>query len=96
MDKKLKEAAAVFHVPPKMVQNDRGEIVEVILSYADYKNFLQFLADYVDWELLPSYLQDAVDHLLAEEARIEQANETPTSLVKALAELGIELEEDTA
>jgi hypothetical protein len=96
MDKKLKEAAAVFHVPPKMVQNDRGEIVEVILSYADYKNFLQFLADYVDWELLPSYLQDAVDHLLAEEARIEQGDETPTSLAKVLAELEIELEEDTA
>jgi hypothetical protein len=96
MDKKLKEAATVFHVPPKMVQNDRGEIVEVILSYADYKSFLQFLADYVDWELLPSYLQDAVDHLLAEEARIEQGNETPTSLAKALAELGIELEEDPA
>jgi hypothetical protein len=77
-----------------MVQNDQGEIVEVILSYADYKTFLRFLADYVDWELLPQYLQDAVDHLLAEEARAEQGDEVPTPLSEVLAELGIELEED--
>ncbi len=94
MDRKVKEAAAVFHMPPKMVQNDRGEIVEVILSYADYKAFLHFLAEYVDWESLPSYLQDAVDHLLAEEAKIEQGDEPPTPLLEALAELGIELKED--
>jgi hypothetical protein len=94
MDKKLKEATAVFHIPPKMVQNDQGEIVEVILSYADYKAFLRFLADYVDWELLPHYLQDAVDHLLADEARLEQGDEAATSLAETLAKLGIELEED--
>jgi hypothetical protein len=94
MGKKVKEAAGVFRIPPKMVQNDQGEIVEVILSYADYKTFLRFLADYVDWELLPQYLQDAVDHLLAEEARAEQGDEVPTPLSEVLAELGIELEED--
>jgi hypothetical protein len=47
MDKKLKEAVAGFHIPPKMVYNDRGEAVEVILSYDDYKTFLRFLVDYV-------------------------------------------------
>jgi hypothetical protein len=33
--------------------------------------FLRFLSDYVDWEILPGFLQDAVDHMLAEEARAE-------------------------
>ena len=86
MAKKLKEAVAAFHIPPKMVHNDQGETVEVILSYDDYKTFLRFLADYVDWELLPSYLQDAVDHLLAEEARAEPGESIP--LRKALRETG--------
>jgi hypothetical protein len=79
MAKKLKEAVAAFHIPPKMVHNDQGEIVEVILSYDDYKTFLRFLANYVDWELLPSYLQDAVHHLLAEEARAESGESIPLS-----------------
>ena len=94
MDEKLKETVATFHIPPKMVYNDRGEAVEVILSYDDYKTFLRFLADYVDWELLPHFLQDAVDHLLAEEARERQGGETPTPLSDVLAELGIESEEE--
>jgi hypothetical protein len=96
MGKKIKEAAVAFNIPPKMVQNDRGEIVEVILSYADYQTFLHFLADNVDWELLPKYLQDAVDHLLAEEARAEQGDDHPRSLAEVLVELGIEVEEDAA
>ena len=61
--------AAAFRVPPKIVHNDRGDKVEVILNYDDYMAFLRFLADYVDWEILPGFLQDAVDHMLAEEAR---------------------------
>lgn len=96
MENKLKETAVAYAVPPKIVQNERGEIVEVILSYADYKLFLHFLADHVDWELLPSYLQDAVDHLLAEEARLEQGDSPPTPLAEVLAELGIKLDENTA
>lgn len=96
MGKKIKEAAVAFNIPPKMVQNDRGEIVEVILSYADYQTFLRFLVDNVDWELLPKYLQDAADHLLAEEARAEQGDDPCTPLAEVLAQLGIELEEDAA
>ena len=46
------------------------------------------------YELLPHYLQDAVDHLLADEARLEQGDEAATSLAETLAKLGIELEED--
>jgi hypothetical protein len=86
MDKRLKETIAAFRIPPKMVHNDRGETVEVILSYDEYKAFLRFLADYVDWESLPGYLQDAIDHLLAEEARAEPGESI--SLRKALRETG--------
>jgi hypothetical protein len=86
MDKRLKETIAAFRVPPKMVHNDRGETVEVILSYDEYKAFLRFLADYVDWASLPGYLQDAIDHLLAEEARAEPGKSIP--LRKALRETG--------
>ena len=84
--KALKDAAVAFRVPPKIVHNDRGEKVEVILSYDDYTTFLRFLADYVDWELLPGFLQDAVDHMLAEEARAEPAESIP--LRDALRETG--------
>ncbi|MFN8453520.1 MAG: hypothetical protein U0401_02435 [Anaerolineae bacterium] len=94
MADKLKESAIAYFLPPKMVQNERGEIVEVILSYTDYQTFLRFLVDYVDWELLPSHLQDAVDRLLAEEAKGEQGDESPTPMTEALAKLGINLNED--
>ena len=93
MDKKIKEAAVAFHVPPKMVHNERGETVEVILNYEDYKGFLQLLADYVDWEAMPGYLQDMVDHVLAEEARLEQGDEAPVPLSEVLIELGIDPDE---
>lgn len=77
MEKGLKEMAVAFRVPPKTVHNDRGEKVEVILNYDDYIAFLRFLADYVDWEILPGFLQDAVDHMLAEEARAEPGESIP-------------------
>lgn len=51
--------------PPRFVQNERGEVVEVLLSYDDYKDFLRILAAHADWETLPPYLQDAIDRLLA-------------------------------
>jgi len=92
--KELKEATIAFQVPPKIVHNDRGEKVEVILSYKDYEGFLRFLADYVDWELLPGFLQDAVDGLLVDEAKAEQGDEPPTPLDEVLAELGIDSESD--
>lgn len=92
MADKLKEPVMSYFLPPKMVQNEQGEIVGVILSYADYQTFLRFLADYVDWELLPSHLQDAVDRLLAEEARAEQGDESPTPLTEVLTKVGIRLE----
>jgi hypothetical protein len=95
-DQELKEAAVAFRVPPKIVHNDRGETVEVILSYEDYKTFLRFLADHIDWELLPGYLQDAVDGMLADEARVEQGDESFTTLDEFLSDLGIESESGTS
>ncbi len=35
--------------------------MEVILSYEDYQGLLRILAAHADWEMLPSYLQDAID-----------------------------------
>jgi len=85
-DQEIEEAAVAFHVPPKIVHNDRGERVEVILSYEDYETFLHFLADHVDWELLPGFMQDAVDYMLAEEARAEPGESIP--LRDAMRETG--------
>ncbi|MEW6245282.1 MAG: hypothetical protein AB1555_01065 [Nitrospirota bacterium] len=63
--------------PPRYIQNERGEIVEVIVSVEDYRRFLRTLAAHTDWESLPSYLQDAIDRLLAEEARAEEGPSKP-------------------
>lgn len=92
MEKGLKELVAAFHVPPKIVYNDRGEKVEVILNYDDYLAYLRYLADYVDWETLPPFWQDAVDGMLADEALAEQGDEAFTPLDQFLTELGIKPE----
>ena len=70
----------LFH-PPRFVQNEHGEIVEVIVSYDDYRHFLRSLAAHADWETLPSYLQDAVDHLLAEDAKTDTGTSMPLRTV---------------
>lgn len=71
---------------PRFVQNDRGEVVEVILSLEDYKAFLHVLATHADWETLPPYLQDAIDRLLIEEAKAEAL--PPRPLRELLSETG--------
>lgn len=63
--------------PPRFVQNEHGKIIDVIVSYDDYRQFLRTLADHADWETLPTYLQDAIDHLLAEEAKAEPGSSQP-------------------
>ena len=50
------------------------------------RSALRFLADHVDWELLPGFMQDAVDHMLAEEARAEPGESIP--LRDAMRETG--------
>ncbi len=77
MTDRMRETLTTFDVSPKMVHNDRGETVEVLLSYDMYQAFLRILADYVDWEMLPPYLQDEVDGMLADEAKREPGESIP-------------------
>lgn len=58
--------------PLKMVSDDRGELVEVIITAADFKVYLQSLITTSDWELLPEHVQDAADRLLIDEVRHEK------------------------
>jgi hypothetical protein len=67
--------------PPRFVQNEQGEIIDVIVSYDDYRQFLRALAAHVDWATLPPYLQDAIDHLLAEDAKAEPGAPRPLRAV---------------
>ena len=43
-----KSAAAIID-PPRYVQNERGETVEVIVSIEDYERYLRTLAKHADW-----------------------------------------------
>lgn len=72
--------------PPRFVHNERGEVVEVILSLEDYRAFLRVLAAHMDWDTLPAYPQDAIDRLLVEEAKAEALS--PRPLRELLSETG--------
>ncbi len=71
---------------PRLIQNECGETIGVILAYADYQRFLHLLVAHEDWEELPSHLQDAVDNMLADEALAEGGQ--PRPLREVLEELG--------
>jgi hypothetical protein len=58
--------------PPKLVYNDSGQLVEVILTADDFRAYLRTLADEKDWESLPVHLQDAIDQLLINDVRLER------------------------
>ena len=58
--------------PPKLVYDDAGHLIEVILSADDYLAYLRGLAAEADWETLPPHLQDAIDRLLIDEVRSEK------------------------
>lgn len=81
---RVAEPPVTLSAPPRLVSDEKGQVVEVILNYADYKNFLRVLAQHADWETLPPYLQDAIDNLLADEAIAEGGSSIP--LRQALAE----------
>lgn len=67
------DAIATF--PPRTIHNENGDWSGVILSVADYQNFLRLLMKHSDWDSLPTYLQDAIDNLLADEAE-QESHET--------------------
>jgi hypothetical protein len=58
--------------PPKLVYDDSGRLIEVILSAEDYLTYLRGLAAEADWETLPPHLQDAIDRLLIDDVRSEK------------------------
>ena len=76
----------VLSTPPRLVSDQSGNVVEVILDYRDYKQYLRVLAQHADWEALPPYLQDAIDNFLADDALAEEGEAIP--LRQALAETG--------
>jgi hypothetical protein len=67
----------VLSIPPRLVSDQSGNVVEVILDYRDYKQYLRVLAQHADWEALPPYLQDAIDNFLADEALVEAGEAVP-------------------
>lgn len=58
--------------PPKLVYDESGQLIEVILSARDYRTYLQTVTAESDWESLPVYLQDAIDQMLIDEVRAEK------------------------
>ncbi len=60
--------------PPKMVYNEQGHLIEVILSANDFRAYLNSLRKENDWDPLPKHLQDAIDIMLIDEVRSEKAS----------------------
>jgi hypothetical protein len=79
-------SAAVVSAPPRLVSDEKGQIVEVILGYEEYRNLLRLLAKHADWDTLSPSIQDAIDNFLADEALAEEGEAIP--LRQALAETG--------
>jgi hypothetical protein len=73
---------------PRFVCDAGGKLEGVILDHREYQQLLRLLAHYADWEELPSFLQDAIDNMLADEARSEGGE--PRLFSEILAELGEE------
>ena len=70
--------------PPKLVYDDEGRLIEVILSAEDYLTYLRGVAAEEDWESLPAHLQDAIDRMLIDEVR--STNEETFDLEALLAD----------
>jgi hypothetical protein len=66
-------AMVLFRHPPKLVYDDSGHLIEVILDAEDFLAYLRSLAAEADWETLPEHLQDAIDRILIDEVRSERA-----------------------
>lgn len=70
--------------PPKLVYDDEGRLIEVILSAEDYLTYLRGVTTEEDWESLPPHLQDAIDRMLIDEVR--STNEETFDLEALLAD----------
>jgi len=83
---RVAEPTPTLSAPPRLVSDAQGRVVEVILDYGDYSQFLRILARHADWESLPPSLQDAVDNLSADDALAEEGS--AVSLPEALTQSG--------
>ena len=69
--------------PPKMVYDQLGRLVEVILTAEDFRNYLRAVLAEADWETLPPHVQDAVDLLLIDEVRHEKGHARDLAVILA-------------
>ncbi len=73
---------------PKMVYNDTGRLVEVIVSAEDFQAYLHAIMAEEDWETLPTHLQDAIDRMLIDKVRGEKDTACDLNTVLADDESG--------
>jgi hypothetical protein len=58
--------------PFKMVYDEAGRLVEVIVSAEDFLAYLRSVQTESDWEILSEHVQDAIDRMLIDEVRAEK------------------------
>lgn len=58
--------------PPKMVFDDRGSLVEVILSAEDFRTYLRAAVADTPWDEMSPAWQDVLDRLLIEDVAPER------------------------
>ena len=58
--------------PPKMVFDDRGSLIEVILSAEDFRTYLRAAVADTPWDELSPAWQDALDRLLIDDVAAER------------------------
>lgn len=58
--------------PFKMVYDEAGRLVEVIVSAEDFLAYLRSVQAENDWETLPGHVQDAIDRIMIDEVRTEK------------------------
>ncbi len=56
---------------PLTIRDEADEQIGVALPISYYREMLRLIAQHTDWEALPSYLQDAIDNMLVDEAEVE-------------------------
>jgi len=70
--------------PPRTILDENGNWAGVILGVPDYQRFLHLLIKHGDWDTLPTYLQDAIDNMLADEAEHEKGETMPLRELMAM------------
>jgi hypothetical protein len=50
---RVAEPPVTLSTPPRLVSDEKGRTVEVILDYEEYRSLLRLVARHADWETLP-------------------------------------------